>query len=268
MHPMLNIAIRAARKAGNVIIKSYENPSSIKVDAKAENDFVTNVDRAAESLIIETIKKAYPDHTIISEESGIIKGQDADTQWIIDPIDGTTNLIKGIPHCSVSIAVRIKGRTEAAVVYNPMGNELFTASRGQGAQLNGYRIRTNSNVKDLQGSVIAIAFPHKMKQYSDCYFNVLEKIFTKCNDFRRNGSAALDLSYIACGRFDAFFEIGLKPWDIAAGELILREAGGIITDFNGGSNYMVSGNIVAGSPKIVKEFLSLTQNDWPDRLKC
>ncbi|MBC9130105.1 inositol-1-monophosphatase [Frischella sp. Ac48] len=268
MHPMLNIAIRAARKAGNVIIKSYENPSSVKVDAKGENDFVTNVDRAAESLIIETIKKAYPDHTIISEESGLIKGQDTDIQWIIDPIDGTTNFIKGIPHCAVSIAVRIKGRTEVGVVYNPMLNELFTASRGQGAQLNGYRIRTNLSVKEIQGSVFAIAFPHKMKQYSEYYFNVLEKMFTKCSDFRRNGSAALDFCYIASGRLDGYFEIGLKPWDIAAGELILREAGGIITDFNGGNNYLVSGNVVAGSPKIVKEFLSLTQNDWPERLKC
>ncbi|RKS85135.1 myo-inositol-1(or 4)-monophosphatase [Orbus hercynius] len=267
MHPMLNIAIRAARKAGNVIIKSYENPASVKVNTKGENDFATNVDRAAESLIIETIKKAYPDHTIIAEESGLTKGSDNDTQWIIDPIDGTTNFIKGIPHCSVSIAVRIKGKTEAAVVYDPMANELFTASRGQGAQLNGYRIRAN-NTKDLEGSVLAIAFPYKAKQYSDSYFNVLQKLFTKCADFRRTGSAALDLSYVAAGRFDGFFEIGLKPWDIAAGELILREAGGIMTDFVGGNNYMVSGNIVAGNPKVVKEFITLTQSEWPDRLKA
>lgn len=268
MHPMLNIAIRAARKAGNVIIKSYENPASIQVDAKGENDFVSNVDRAAEALIVETIKKAYPDHTIIAEESGLAKGSDADVQWIIDPIDGTTNFIKGIPHCSVSIAVRIKGKTEVGVVYNPMTNELFTASRGQGAQLNGYRIRVNNSVKDLQGTVLAIAFPYKLKQYGDCYFNVLEKLFTKCADFRRTGSAALDLAYVAAGRLDGFFEIGLKPWDIAAGELILREAGGIMTDFAGNNNYMVSGNVVAGTPKIVKDFLSLTQNDWPDRLKA
>ncbi|WP_392551904.1 inositol-1-monophosphatase [Orbus wheelerorum] len=267
MHPMLNIAIRAARKAGNVIIKSYENPASVNIDAKGENDFATNVDRAAESLIIETIKKVYPDHTIIAEESGLTKGRDNDVQWIIDPIDGTTNFIKGIPHCSVSIAVRIKGKTEAAVVYNPMANELFTASRGQGAQLNGYRIRVN-NVKDLESTILAVALPYKQKQYSDCYFSVLQKLFTKCADFRRTGSAALDLAYIAAGRFDGFFEIGLKPWDIAAGELILREAGGIVTDFAGGNNYMVSGNVVAGSPKVVKDFITLTSNDWPDRLKC
>lgn len=266
MHPMLNIAIRAARKAGNVIIKSYENPASVKVDTKGENDFATNVDRAAEALIVETIKKAYPDHTIIAEEGGLVKGSDNDVQWIIDPIDGTTNFIKGIPHCSVSIAVRLKGKTEVAVVYDPMANELYTATRGQGAQLNGYRIRV-SNVKDLEGTLLAMAFPFKQKQYSDCYFNVLQKVFTKCGDFRRSGSAALDLAYVAAGRFDGFFELGLKPWDIAAGELILREAGGIMTDLVGANNYMVSGNIVAGNPKVVKEFLTLTQNDWPDRLK-
>ncbi len=266
MHPMLNIAIRAARKAGNVAIKAYENPSSIDIDAKGVNDFVTNADRAAEALIIETIRKAYPEHTIIAEESGLLKGNDSDTQWIIDPIDGTTNFIKNIPHFAVSIAVRVKGKTEAAVVYNPMSNEMFTAVRGQGAQLNGYRIRV-SNAKDLENSVLATAFPHKLKQYADNYFAVLQKLFTKCNDFRRTGSAALDLAYVAAGRVDGFFEIGLKPWDIAGGELILREAGGVVTDFVGGNNYMASGNIVAGNPKVVKDFLVTTQNDWNDKLR-
>ncbi|PXZ08363.1 inositol-1-monophosphatase [Gilliamella apicola] len=266
MHPMLNIAIRAARKAGNVAIKAYENPSSIEIDTKGANDFATNADRAAEALIIETIKKAYPDHTIIAEESGLAKGNDADTQWIIDPIDGTTNFIKNIPHFAVSIAARVKGKTEVAVVYNPMSNELFTAARGKGAQLNGYRIRV-SNAKDLEGSVLATAFPFKAKQHSNCYFAVLQKLFTKCGDFRRSGSAALDLAYVASGRLDGFFEIGLKPWDIAAGELILREAGGVVTDFAGGNNYMVSGNIVAGNPRVVKDLLVTTQNDWPENLR-
>lgn len=268
MHPMLNIAISAARKAGNFVSHSFAIPDSIKVETKSENDFVTNVDRVAENLIIETIKKAYPEHTIITEETGIIKGNNNETQWIIDPIDGTTNFINGIPHYSISIAVRIKGKTEVAIVYNPMANEYFTAVRGQGAKLNNLRIRVNQSTKDLTGAIMAIAFPFKAKQYSDCYFNVLQKLFTKCADFRRTGSAALDLSYVAAGRLDGFFEIGLKPWDIAAGELILREAGGIVTDFVGNNNYMASGNIVAGTPKIVKDFLALTKNDWPDRLKC
>lgn len=266
MHPMLTIAIRAARKAGNVAIKAYENPNSIEVDTKDSNDFSTNADRAAEALIVETIKKAYPEHTIIAEESGLTKGSDSDTQWIIDPIDGTTNFIKNIPHFAVSIAIRIKGKTEVAVVYNPMSNEMFTAVRGQGAQLNGYRLRV-SNAKDLEGSVLAMAFPYKLKQYSDCYFTVLQKLFTKCSDFRRSGSAALDLAYVAAGRLDGFFEIGLKPWDIAGGELILREAGGVMTDFVGGNNYMVSGNVVAGNPKIVKDFLITTQNQWDEKLR-
>ncbi|OCG62041.1 inositol-1-monophosphatase [Gilliamella sp. Fer4-1] len=266
MHPMLNIAIRAARKAGNVAIKAYENPSSIEIEAKGTNDFATNADRAAEALIIETIKKAYPDHTIIAEESGLAKGNNADTQWIIDPIDGTTNFIKNIPHFAVSIAARVKGKTEIAVVYNPMSNELFTAARGKGAQLNGYRIRV-SNAKGLEGSVLATALPFKAKQYSDSYFTVLQKLFVKCGDFRRAGSAALDLAYVAAGRLDGFFEIGLKPWDIAAGELILREAGGVVTDFAGGNNYMVSGNIVAGNPRVVKDLLVSTQNEWPENLR-
>lgn len=268
MHPMLNIAISAARKAGNFVSHSFAIPDSIKVETKSENDFVTNVDRVAENLIIETIKKAYPEHTIITEETGIIKGNNNETQWIIDPIDGTTNFINGIPHYCISIAVRIKGKTEVAIVYNPMANEYFTAVRGQGAKLNNLRMRVNQSNKDLTGAIMAIAFPFKAKQYSDCYFNVLQKLFTKCADFRRTGSAALDLSYVAAGRLDGFFEIGLKPWDIAAGELILREAGGIVTDFVGNNNYMASGNIVAGTPKIVKDFLALTKNEWPDRLKC
>lgn len=265
-HPMLNIAIRAARKAGTLIIKSYTNPDSIKVNVKSENDFATNIDRAAEALIVETIKRSYPEHTIIAEESGLAAGKDSDVQWIIDPIDGTTNFIKGLPHFAVSIAVRIKDRTEVGVVYDPMRNELFTAVRGQGAQLNGYRIRV-TNAKDLEGAVVATGFPFKHKQSCDCYFNILQKLFTKCGDFRRSGSAALDLSYVACGRVDGFFEMGLKPWDIAAGELILREAGGVMTDFVGGHNYLVSGNTVAGNPKVLKDLVTMMQSELPDSLK-
>lgn len=266
MHPLLTIAVRAARKAGNLIIKAQENPDSIKVDNKGKNDYATNIDRAAEALIIEIIQRAYPQHTIVGEESGVIKGRDSDTQWIIDPIDGTTNFVTGFPHFAVSIAARLNGRTEVGVVYDPMCNELFTASRGQGAQLNGYRIRV-SNHKDLNGILIGTGFPFKAKPYSPDYFRVLEKLFIHCADFRRTGSAALDLSYVASGRLDAFFEIGLKPWDIAAGELILREAGGVMTDFTGGHNYMASGNIVAANPKIVKAFIAYTLQEWPESLK-
>ncbi|MEX9891220.1 inositol-1-monophosphatase [Providencia rettgeri] len=266
MHPMLNIAIRAARKAGNHIAKNYEMPSNIKVTQKGTNDFVTNVDQESEQLIIEIIRKSYPDHTIITEESGELIGKDDDIQWVIDPLDGTTNFTKRLPHFSVSIAVRVKGRTEVAVVYDPMRNELFSAVRGQGAQLNGYRIRIDEK-RDLDGAIVATGFPFKQKQHAAVYMNIMTAMFDKCADFRRTGSAALDLCYVASGRVDAFFEIGLKPWDFLGGELIMREAGGIMTDFIGGHNYIASGNLVAGSPRVVRDILSVMKDELSKALK-
>lgn len=184
MHPMLNIAVRAARKAGNLIAKNYETPDAVEASQKGSNDFVTNVDKAAEAVIIDTIRKSYPQHTIITEESGELEGTDQDVQWVIDPLDGTTNFIKRLPHFAVSIAVRIKGRTEVAVVYDPMRNELFTATRGQGAQLNGYRLR-GSTARDLDGTILATGFPFKAKQYATTYINIVGKLFNECADFRR-----------------------------------------------------------------------------------
>ena len=217
---------------------------------------MTNVDKAAEAVIIDTIRKSYPQHTIITEESGELEGTDQDVQWVIDPLDGTTNFIKRLPHFAVSIAVRIKGRTEVAVVYDPMRNELFTATRGQGAQLNGYRLR-GSTARDLDGTILATGFP----------FKIVGKLFNECADFRRTGSAALDLAYVAAGRVDGFFEIGLRPWDFAAGELLVREAGGIVSDFTGGHNYMLTGNIVAGNPRVVKAMLANMRDELSDALK-
>ncbi|ACT14057.1 MULTISPECIES: inositol-1-monophosphatase [Pectobacterium] len=266
MHPMLNIAIRAARKAGNLIAKNYETPDAVEASQKGSNDFVTNVDRDAERLIIEVIRKSYPQHTIIGEECGELAGEDPAVQWVIDPLDGTTNFIKRLPHFAVSIAVRIKGRTEVAVVYDPMRNELFTATRGQGAQLNGYRLRS-SIARDLEGTVLATGFPFKLKQHSKTYINAIGALFTHCADFRRTGSAALDLAYVAAGRVDGFFEIGLKPWDFAGGELLVREAGGIVTDFVGGHNYIASGNLVAGNPRVVKAILGTIREELSDALK-
>ncbi|MGC9422761.1 MULTISPECIES: inositol-1-monophosphatase [Vibrio] len=254
MHPMLNIAIRAARKAGNHIAKSLENADKIESIQKGTNDFVTNVDKEAEAMIIATIQSSYPEHCIVAEESGLIEGKDKDVQWIIDPLDGTTNFVKGLPHFAVSIAVRMKGRTEVACVYDPMLNELFTAQRGSGAQLNNARIRVKP-LKDLQGAVLATGFPFKQKQHSESYINIVSSLFVECADFRRTGSAALDLCYLASNRVDGYFELGLKPWDMAAGELIAREAGAILTDFAGGTNYMQSGNIVGSSPRGVKALL-------------
>ncbi|WP_413285094.1 inositol-1-monophosphatase [Vibrio sp. MA40-2] len=254
MHPMLNIAIRAARKAGNHIAKSLENSEKIEATLKGSNDYVTNVDKEAEFIIIDIIKAAYPDHCIVAEESGETEGKDKAVQWIIDPIDGTTNFVKGFPQFSVSIAVRMNGRTEVACVYDPMLNELFTAQRGSGAQLNNARIRVKQ-LKDLEGTVLSTGFPSKQKQHSEAYFKIMTALFTECSDFRRTGSAALDLCYVAAGRVDGFFELGLKPWDMAAGELIAREAGAILTDFSGGTNYMNSGNIVASSARGTKHIL-------------
>ncbi|MDU3718804.1 MAG: inositol-1-monophosphatase [Klebsiella michiganensis] len=238
MHPMLNIAVRAARKAGNLIAKHYETPDSVETSQKGSNDFVTNVDKAAEAMIIETIRKSYPQHTIITEESGEHAGEDQDVQWVIDPLDGTTNFVKRLPHFSVSIAVRIKGRTEVAVVYDPMRNELFTATRGQGAQLNGYRLR-GSSARDLDGTIIATGFPFKAKQHATSYMNILGNMFTECADFRRTGSAALDLAYVAAGR----------------------------CDFTGGHNYLLTGNIVAGNPRVVKAMLANMREHLSEALK-
>jgi len=263
---MLTIAVRAARKAGNLIAKHYETPDSVESTQKGTNDFVTNVDRDAEHMIIDVIRKSYPKHTIISEECGELEGEDKDVQWIIDPLDGTTNFVKRFPHFAVSIAVRIKGRTEVAVVYDPMRNELFTASRGQGAQLNGYRLR-GTNAKDLDGTILATGFPFKAKQHATSYMNVVGKLFTECADFRRTGSAALDLAYVAAGRVDGFFEIALKPWDFAGGELLVRESGGVVTDFVGGHNHFSSGNIVAGNPRVVKGILMTMRDELSEALK-
>jgi len=266
MHPMLKIAVRAARKAGNVIANHYETPDSVEASQKGSNDFVTNVDREAERQIIEVIRKSYPQHTIISEECGELPGEDQDVQWVIDPLDGTTNYIKRLPHFCISIAVRIKGRTEVAVVYDPMRNELFSAVRGQGTQLNGYRLR-GGTARDLDGTILATGFPFKLKQHATPYINILGKLFTQCADFRRNGSAALDLAYVAAGRVDGYFEIGLKPWDFAAGELLVREAGGLVTDFVGAHGYMHSGNIVAGNPRVVKAMLANMRDELSEALK-
>ncbi|EGR2796921.1 inositol monophosphatase [Vibrio navarrensis] len=265
MHPMLNIAIRAARKAGNHIAKSLENVEKIESTLKGTNDFVTNVDKEAETIIIDTIKNSYPEHCIIAEENGTIDGKDKDVQWIIDPLDGTTNFVKGIPHFAVSIAVRIKGKTEVACVYDPMQNELFTAQRGSGAQLNSARIRVKQP-KDLQGAIIATGFPFKQKQHSESYFKIMSAMFVEVADFRRAGSAALDLCYVAAGRVDGYFELGLKPWDIAAGELIAREAGAIITDFAGGTEYLKSGNVVASSARGVKSLLKHIRENGNDAI--
>ena len=254
MHPMLNIAVRAARSAGNIIARACGQLDMVQSIQKGTNDFVTNVDKEAEQAIVNILRKSYPDHDIIAEEGGEYTNNNSDYQWVIDPLDGTTNFIKGIPHFAVSIALRYRGKLDQAVIFDPLRGEVFTASRGGGAQLNGRRIRVTS-LPDLGGSVLATGFPFKNKHHLDAYTETFKTFFTEAADIRRTGSAALDLAYVAAGRFDGFWEIGLKPWDIAAGELIVREAGGLVSDFVGGNNQMKSGNIVAASPKVLQAML-------------
>ncbi|RLV58781.1 inositol-1-monophosphatase [Parashewanella curva] len=256
MHPMLTIAVRAARAAGQTIMRAYAELDQVEVTAKGLNDFVTNVDKEAEAAITYQIRKSYPDHTIVGEEGGEDRGKDKDYMWIVDPLDGTNNFVRGIPHFAVSIALQIKGKTEIAVVFDPVRNELFSAVKGQGAKLNDYRLRV-TDAKGLNGTILATAFPFKARQHTETYMNIITEVFSECNDIRRAGSAALDLAYVASGRVDGYFEIGLKPWDIAAGDLICREAGGTVTDFTGGHNYLVSGNIVAGAPKVTTGLVKL-----------
>ena len=265
MNPMLNIAIRAARKAGNIIAKGYEQaPQDTEVARKGSNDYVTETDKAAEAAIIEIIKKSYPDHAIVAEESGIVEGKDNSVQWVIDPLDGTTNFVKRLPHFCVSIAIRENGRTTVGVVYDPIRNGV----RGEGAKLNEFRLRVDTSRSDLNGTVLATGFPFKNPKHRPAHLNMLEGLMNNgVADFRRTGSAALDLAYVAANRVDGFFEIGLKPWDCAAGELIAREAGAIVTNFVGGTDYLKSGNLVVGQARVVKAILSTIQPVLTEDLK-
>ncbi|MDN4503596.1 inositol-1-monophosphatase [Alteromonadaceae bacterium BrNp21-10] len=253
MHAMLNIAVRAARTAGNVILRGFEGRDDLVKESKSENDFVTRIDREAEQAIISKIQQSYPTHSFLGEEGGDIDG-DKDFQWIIDPLDGTTNFIKGIPHFSVSIALLYQGRLDQAVVFDPIRGELFTASRGAGAQLNGYRIRC-SKARDLKNTVLATAFPFKDKEQTDECLTHFRNIYAECGDVRRCGSAALDMAYVAAGRFDGYWEKGINAWDIAAGELLVRESGGLVTDYNGGNNPMKTRSVVCGNPKVVQNIV-------------
>lgn len=253
MHPMLNIAVRAARVAGNIIARGFENRDDLDTQAKGKNDFVTKIDKEAEQAIISKIKQSYPDHAFYGEESGK-QGDDETFTWIIDPLDGTTNFIKGIPHFSVSIALLHKGRLDQAVVFDPIRGELFTASKGAGAQLNGYRIRA-SKAKDLDQTILGTAFPFKQPEQLEQYTQQFTQIFRKAGDIRRSGSAALDMAYVAAGRLDGYWERGVQPWDIAAGELLVREAGGLVTDFSGNNDPLYVGEMVAGSPRVVQQLV-------------
>jgi len=252
MHPLLNIAIRAARNAGEIIVRSVDRIETLTIEKKAANDFVSEVDRKAEAEIIEVIHKAYPEHGILAEESGIQQGNDF--TWIIDPLDGTTNFLHGFPQFAVSIAVKNKNRLEHAVIYDPMRDELFTASRGDGAQLNNKRIRVSSHFK-INEALLGTGFPYSDMKYLEPYMAMLKSLIPNTAGIRRPGSAALDLAYVAAGRLDGFWELDLKSWDIAAGALLVQEAGGLVGDLTGNNNYLESGHIVCANPKLFKALL-------------
>ncbi|BAU57729.1 inositol-1-monophosphatase [Halorhodospira halochloris] len=252
MHPMVNIAVRAARSAGNVITRSIDRIDRVKVEEKGRYDFVTEVDRQAEQVIIDTLTRAYPHHAIIAEESGTHQKNSrtqAEYTWIIDPLDGTANFVHGFPQVGISIAVQRRGQLEAAVIYDPLRQELFTASRGNGAQLDGRRIRVTQR-PGLRGSLVGTGFPFKQPDLMQRYLRMFGAVAEQAEDMRRAGAASLDLAYVAAGRLDGFFELGLKAWDIAAGALLITEAGGTVTDLDGEHAYLENGNIVAGSSKV------------------
>ncbi|HLS87065.1 MAG TPA: inositol monophosphatase family protein [Burkholderiales bacterium] len=252
MHPMLNIAVRAARRAGSIINRAAL-AGDFSVRSKRAHDYVTEVDRAAEAAIIETIRKAYPDHGILAEESGAAS-EAAEHRWIIDPLDGTTNFIHGFPQYCVSIALEHRKVLEHALVYDPVRDELFTASRGRGAFLNDRRIRVSRCAK-LSEALVGTGFPFKELGRVDLYLRQLRSIMEKTSGVRRAGAAALDLAYVACGRLDAFWELGLAPWDMAAGALLVQEAGGLVGDLKGEQSYLASGDICAAAPKLFPPML-------------
>jgi len=259
MQPMLNIAIRAAHHAGDFIVRKINKVPDLKVEVKALNDYVSDVDRQAEALIIEDLLKSYPQHGILAEESGVIEGKE-EYRWIIDPLDGTTNYLHGFPHYAVSIACEHQGRLTHGVIYDPFKQELFTASRGDGATLNNRRIRV-SNLKTAQGALLATGFPFKNPDQLDDFLKVFSAFFRKASDVRRAGSAALDLAYVAAGRLDGYWESGLNAWDIGAGALIVREAGGLVTDFSGDSGFLENGEVVAANPKMIGDMLRTIESN-------
>ena len=264
MHPMLNIAVKAARRAGAVINRGTRNLDIVAVKEKAANDFVSDVDREAEEAIIRTLRAAYPNHSILAEESGA--SGESEYQWIIDPLDGTTNYVHGFPQYCVAIALMHKDVVTQAVIYDPGRNDLFTATRGTGAFLNDQRMRVSRRL-DLKAGLIGTGFPFREIAHLEIYLAILRDVMKNSAGVRRAGSAALDLAYVAAGRLDGFWEFGLSPWDIAAGALMITEAGGLVGDLEGENHYMKSGNIVAGNPRVFGELLRTISPHLTEKLK-
>ena len=251
MRPMANIALRAARNAADFIAQAFDRPDERNIETKARNDFVSDVDIKAERMIVDAIQQTYPDHAILAEESTNSPGNNSEYTWIIDPLDGTLNFLQSIPHFAISIAVMKGKHLEHGIIVDPIRNEEFVASRGYGAQLNGKRIRVSQRSK-LQDCVLGTGIPPGSMSNLDLYMRTLKEFTSTCRGVRRAGSAALDLAYVAAGRTDGYWEMGLKQWDIAAGIVLVREAGGFIGDWDGGESYWQTGNIVAANPKCMR----------------
>lgn len=253
MHPLVTIATNAARAAGNFIMRSMNHIDQLQIEKKGRSDFVTRVDRGAEAEIIKIIRRAYPQHAILGEETGA--DGDSDTVWIIDPLDGTTNFLHGIPHFAVSIGIQVRGKLEHGVIYAPSTQDLYTATRGSGAVLNNRKIRV-SNAKDMESALFGTGVPIN-PDLLDTYLPTMRAIAGNSAGIRRAGSAALDLAYVACGRLDGYWEIGLKPWDIAAGLVLVREAGGIVNELYEDGEPLQTGNVLAAGPKIYPQMAEI-----------
>lgn len=262
---MLNTAVRAARAAGDIIVRAMDRLDRIQIEEKSTNDFVSDVDRRSEREIIDIIHKAYPSHGILAEESGAHPGDEY--QWIIDPLDGTTNYLHGIPHFAVSIGVARKGIVEQAVVFDPVKSELFSASRGSGAQLDGKKIRV-SDRRSLKGALLGTGFPFGQIAHMEEYMQTMRALTPITAGLRRAGAAALDLAYVAAGRLDGFWEFKLQAWDVAAGSLLVQEAGGMVCRFDGSEDFTVAGSVAAAPPRVMREFLPHLRAADPNRAKA
>ena len=264
IHPMLNTAVKAARRAGNIINRATRNLDVLTVRTKSAHDFVSEVDHEAERAIVDALRTAYPDHAILAEEGGATGH--SEYVWIVDPLDGTTNFLHGFPQYAVSIGLVHRGVLNQAVVYDPTRNDLFTASRGRGAFLNEQRIRVSRRAR-LGDALIGTGFPFRHFEHIDAYLAILRELMQKAPGVRRPGSASLDLAYVAAGRLDGFWEFGLSPWDMAAGALLILEAGGLVGDLEGNDGYMDSGNLCAGNPKVFAQMIQLIGPHLPAALR-
>ena len=260
MHPMLHTAVRSVREGGRVILMYFNQLDRLEYSSKGRNDFVSQADVEAERAVLEVLTRAYPDHGVVAEESGEREG--SEYTWVIDPLDGTTNFLHGFPMFAVSVAVKRGGVLEHGVVYDPLRDEMFTASRGEGAQLNGKRIRV-STTRQLAPALLGTGFPFRDLGIIEPWMRSFQSLLPKTAGIRRAGAAALDLAYVAAGRLDGFWEFGLKPWDMAAGALLIREAGGLVSDPSGGQNFLESGSLITANPLIFEELRKIVERNAP-----